>query len=331
MSFTRNTSNMDLGNCSQFFSTARGGKLGSSVPFTKRGNYLYGHATVLSGDRVWAFGGYHLRSFANWVYIYNISTETWSGHETAKASSVALYGKILVGFLHNDRLIAYTYSGRPLLLVLNCLLLDDWSELEVVGEVPAGKRYLSGAYHEANGRLYLCNGPDLYRLSLEFARFERLETKGLKPRRRGEHACCIGSETLFVSGGDSGADFLALHALSLDLLTWSTIQPVTEYVPPPRRCFTISYIKGRIYVFGGMASKRSFDLFSLKKCKWVHIGEQTKALSPEEEFLIRGAGVFGGTSQHSEIHTSDKLIVFGGFGGKFLFNNPLIITPDTTS
>eukprot|EP01105_Mastigella_eilhardi_P021867 TRINITY_DN5327_c0_g1_i1.p2 TRINITY_DN5327_c0_g1~~TRINITY_DN5327_c0_g1_i1.p2 ORF type:complete len:430 (-),score=130.61 TRINITY_DN5327_c0_g1_i1:75-1364(-) len=100
-------------------------------------------------------------------------------------------------------------------------------------------------------------------LDLPAMSWEYVETKGVKPRNRTNHACCAIGKQMFVFGGISGknlddlGDFLVLDT---ETMTWSAVD--APGVPPARCGHVMFTANGNVYVFGGGAEegwKRKFS------------------------------------------------------------------------
>ena len=325
------SSSVDLGNCGAFRSEQKDATFDSTMPFDTGEYYMYGHATVLVGDRVYAFGGYHNQNKVDCMYIYRINRNVWSAHKLKSTYRRRVYGRVKLAFVHNDALFAYVWlhdaanEDSYSLAMLDCIEMEGWEAINPRGKRPVSDQPMTGAFHESSGVAYLCNGSEVYALNAENEKIETVETKGAKPFNRCSHACCTSPTSFIMSGGEQFDSPLELHVLELQFKQWSTIRPITGYKPPHRYLFTLSYVNGEYLHWADIRNSNQFDVFSLEENCWRNI---VPFGWKSDGFELGGAGLMDGTREHAEVHTKDKMIVFGGFGDNFEIENPLFILPD---
>ena len=202
------------------------------------------------------------------------------------------------------------------------LALKEWSKLPVVGPSPPERAYCSGDLLESTGDVLVFGGlitesdPRQYTNELWMLDFSKLqwcmpEVKGTPPKRRYGHASCsVGNRVFYYGGKDKDTFHSDVLILEQSVLGYKSFHWVVLDVDgvTPRTGHSLSYISGRLFLFGGFAVDTyvgDVDVFDLKRKVWA--GDEGKT---DDDILIENKD--GLYSAHSMVATSDKLLVFGG-------------------
>ncbi|CAB1352132.1 unnamed protein product [Coregonus sp. 'balchen'] len=138
------------------------------------------------------------------------------------------------------------------------------------------------------------------------------ETKGEPPSPRHGHALAVAGNIAFLFGGVSTIsheedqpvylnDFYML-TVSATHITWE-VMPQNGVVPPAREGHTLCVVKGKLYLFGGVASPQAGECLPGVYCFDI--------VSLTWERLAKG-GVSLRTIRHSSFAVGDNIYVYGG-------------------
>lgn len=283
---------------------------------------MYGHGAVFVGHYVVVIGGYYSLQKITQLYLYDTIGRVWSAR--AVGNSGHLYGQIKLCFILEDKLFVFLWSGSRVESFLwegDFVLQSNWQKVDRGSSFPTRDRSTIGAYHEWKNQVVFYGDKGVFVLDLNTRKVKHPETKGVAPKIGINQSCCASRTAAYFTSRNQG--LLVLNELNLGTLTWSTVFGNAGMVPPMRAYFSLSYVSGRIFAFGGYSSSERLDVYIIQETRWKSIvprGSGSNALR------LKGS-MDGGTRMHATVHTSDKLIVFGGFGTAFTMLQPLVIRP----
>ncbi|EGD73673.1 hypothetical protein PTSG_05386 [Salpingoeca rosetta] len=185
----------------------------------------------------------------------------------------------------------------------------QWEPVRAKGDVPCKREGHTLTYVPAKNMFVLFAGSDgalekefndVYTLD-ESLTWKRVETKGVPPAPRLNHAADVVDDALYVFGGfEDGQAKNDMFKLDLNTMMWT---PVHANNPPSRRCnHSMTAVGSKLYVFGGRGGEATLynDLFCFdtESRAWtaVKAGGQ-----PPTARDFHSAATFG-----------DKVFVFGG-------------------
>ena len=322
---------LDLGNCVRFQSAFEEATMDSSMGRNDAEYHIYGHGAALIGHRVFTFGGYHHVRAEEELYVLDVTKMQWSARTAYGARSV--FGRVKFAFVYTDMIYAFTLApnNSTVFAALDVVCCESWTPIEVCKEFPLKDAGIVGTFYETKNEAVFFGVAGLFIYNLERQRWQKPDTKGQMPSLGTNQACCASPTSVFFSQKTQRGP-MAVHELRMDTLSWSTIQSINGYFPCSRSFLTLSYIKGRIYAFGGYYGSDQVDVYAVREERWRAIRSSDQEFHGErrdrsESFEITGSGFQQGTRMHAAVHNNDKLFILGGFGVHFKMYRPLVIFP----
>ncbi|KAI0830112.1 galactose oxidase [Trametes gibbosa] len=279
------------------------------------------HTVTLVDNMVWLFGGWDGRTSWQEVFCFNTETMQWtypklSGEipKPCRAHSATLVDQKIYVFgggehadYYNDVYVLDTVMRR-----WHRPLSSATPENERTCVYPPPRRSHTCVFY--NNRLWIFGGgtgtmalDDLWALDLsggiDDLRWDRVETRGKKPRPRGYHtANLIGNVMVVIGGGDIKDIFSDIWCLNLDTLLWSVIR-VGEY--HQRLGHTATQVGSYLFIFGGHDGRYDYRqdllLFNLVSLQY-------------EPRLIAGKPP-ASRGYHAACLADGRVFIFGGFDG----------------
>lgn len=177
----------------------------------------------------------------------------------------------------------------------------EWVSLPECGNSPGPCNMHSAEYIPDRRQIFVFRGGDgteylndLHALDVDTMQWQKVETNGLPPEPRADHASAYMPSTkeFFVFGGWNGTtrlnDFYILDTVTL---TWTRPRLLQQGTMPPARAgMTMSAVKDRLYLFGGNGAEASMSndlhVFDRSSMEWLDSDGTNLVLS---------------TSQHSHV------------------------------
>lgn len=304
---------MDLSSCSSFKARLL---RPSGNPFNNR--LQYGLGAVQIGHKCVLVGGYSERTPK--VYVYDLNRNRWlsflpQNHEVAM-------GRVKVIFTIGDTLYAYLWREgqmrKYVLITYDLIEFSDWHEIDTK-DPPTLPYGVSGCFVERRGEAVVTS-PQKTAISGAVVVYRVRDKSWFHPKTTGEpplldmnHATCSAGTSVFAIGDSKEAPHLCLFHLDVTALPFVWSRPVGgNYFPRSRYLFQASCTVKRIFVYGGYAGNRAFDVYSIQEKRWL------TNIRMDNEWR-------DGTSENAVVQSEERLIVFGGF--QLPAQTPLEITP----
>jgi hypothetical protein len=191
-------------------------------------------------------------------------------------------------------------SDQVLVLDITNPQLLEWVSFPESGTPPGPCNMHSAEYIPDRKQIFVFRGGDgseylndLHALNVDTMKWQKVDTYGLPPERRADHASAYMHSTkeFFVFGGWNGTtrlnDFYILDTVTL---TWTRPKLVQGTMPPARAGMTMSAVKDRLYLFGGNGTESSIS-------NELHVFDRSSMEWLESD----GTNLLLSTSQHSHV------------------------------
>lgn len=200
-------------------------------------------------------------------------------------------------------------SDQVLVLDITNPQVLEWVSFPESENSPGPCNMHSAEYIPDKRQIYVFRGGDgseylndLHALDVDTMKWQKLDTHGLPPERRADHASAYmhATKEFFVFGGWNGTtrlnDFYILDTVTL---TWTrpTTKMLQGTMPPARAGMTMSAVRDRLYVFGGNGAEASTSndlyVFDRSSMEWLESDGKTNI----HLFTVNSSG----SQQHSHL------------------------------
>ncbi|KAK1440483.1 hypothetical protein QVD17_06310 [Tagetes erecta] len=286
----------------------------------------YEHAAAVVDDKMYIFGGNHNGRYLNDLQTLDLRSWTWSKVE-AKSNSedpvrvTPCAGHSLIPW-EGNKLISIAGHSKDASEVISVKAFDlqtyTWSTIKTYGKPPVSRGgqsvTLVGAtlviFGGQDGNRTLLN--DLHILDLETMTWDEIDTIGVSPSPRSDHAAAVHAERylLIFGGGTHATCFNDLHVLDLKTMEWSRPSQQGE-IPSPRAGHAGVTVGESWFIAGGGDNKSGVSetvVLNMSTLSWsvVTTVQGRAPLASEGLSLVL-----------SSYNGEDILVSFGGYNGKY--------------
>ncbi|KAD3067487.1 hypothetical protein E3N88_35367 [Mikania micrantha] len=286
----------------------------------------YEHAAAVVDDKMYIFGGNHNGRYLNDLQTLDLRNWTWSKVEV-KANSedpvkvTPCAGHSLIPW-EGNKLISIAGHSKDASEVITVKAFDlqtyTWSTMKTYGKPPVSRGGQSVTLVGTNlvifggqdGNRTLLN--DLHILDLETMTWDEIDTIGVSPSPRSDHAAAVHAERylLIFGGGTHATCFNDLHVLDLKTMEWSRPSQQGE-IPSPRAGHAGVTVGESWFIVGGGDNKSGVSqtvVLNMSTLSWsvVTTVKGRAPLASEGLSLVL-----------SSYNGEDILVSFGGYNGKY--------------
>ncbi|XP_073310986.1 acyl-CoA-binding domain-containing protein 4-like [Primulina huaijiensis] len=287
-----------------------------------KGRYEHGAAVI--GDKFYIFGGNHNGRYLNDLQVLDMRSWTWSKVEIQAGKDglpTACAGHSLVPWDGNKLLSVAGHtkdSSEALQVKVFDLQTSAWSTLKTYGKPPVSRGGQSVTlvgmtlviFGGQDAKRSLLN--DLHILDLETMTWDEMDTVGVPPSPRSDHAAAVHADRyLLVFGGGSHATcFNDLHVLDLQTMEWS--RPIQQgEIPSPRAGHAGVTVGESWFIVGGGDNKSGVSetvVLNMSTLAWSVV------TAVQARVPLASEGLSLVTSSYS---SGDILVSFGGYNGRY--------------
>lgn len=286
----------------------------------------YEHAAAVVDDKMYVLGGNHNGRYLNDLQRLDLRNWTWSKVEINSNSEVPVTvtpcaGHSLIPW-EGNKLISIAGHSKDPSEVVNVKAFDlqtyTWSTMKTYGKPPVSRGGQSVTLVGSNlvifggedGKRTLLN--DLHILDLETMTWDEIDTLGVSPSPRSDHAAAVHAERylLIFGGGTHATCFNDLHVLDLKTMEWSRPSQQGE-IPSPRAGHAGVTVGESWFIVGGGDNKSGVSetvVLNMSTLSWsvVTTVEGRVPLASEGLSLVL-----------SSYNGEDVLVSFGGYNGRY--------------
>lgn len=286
----------------------------------------YEHAAAVVDDKMYIFGGNHNGRYLNDLQTLDLRNWTWSKVEVkanteAPVTVTPCAGHSLIPW-EGTKLISIAGHSKDSSENMNVKAFDlqtyTWSTMKTYGKGPVSRGGQSVTLVGSNlvifggqdGNRTLLN--DLHILDLETMTWDEIDTLGVSPSPRSDHAAAVHAERylLIFGGGTHATCFNDLHVLDLKTMEWSRPSQQGE-IPSPRAGHAGVTVGESWFIVGGGDNKSGVSetvVLNMSTLSWsvVTTVEGRVPLASEGLSLVL-----------SSYNGEDVLVSFGGYNGRY--------------
>ncbi|XP_076923694.1 acyl-CoA-binding domain-containing protein 4-like [Bidens hawaiensis] len=286
----------------------------------------YEHAAAVVDDKMYVFGGNHNGRYLNDLQTLDLRNWTWSKVEV-KASSedpvrvTPCAGHSLIPW-EGNKLISIAGHSKDASEVVNVKAFDlqtnTWSTMKTNGKPPVSRGGQSVTPVGSN--LVIFGGQDgnrtflndLHILDLETMTWDEIDTIGVSPSPRSDHAAAVHAERflLIFGGGTHATCFNDLHVLDLKTMEWS--RPIQQgEILSPRAGHAGVTVGESWFIVGGGDNKSGVSetvVLNMSTLSWSVVKTVQGRVPLASEGLSLVLSSYNG---------EDILVSFGGYNGKY--------------
>lgn len=286
----------------------------------------YEHAAAVVDDKMYIFGGNHNGRYLNDLQTLDLRNWTWSKVEIRATSEAPMTvtpcaGHSLITW-EGNKLISIAGHSKDPSEVINVKAFDlqtfTWSTMKTYGKPPVSRGGQSVTLVGANvvifggqdGNRTLLN--DLHILDLETMTWDEIETIGVSPSPRSDHAAAVHAERylLIFGGGTHATCFNDLHVLDLKTMEWSRPSQQGE-IPSPRAGHAGVTVGESWFIVGGGDNKSGVSetvVLNMSTLSWSVVTTVEGRVPLASEGLSLVVSSYNG---------EDVLVSFGGYNGRY--------------
>ncbi|KAJ0567835.1 putative acyl-CoA-binding protein, ACBP [Helianthus annuus] len=275
----------------------------------------YEHAATVIDDKMYIFGGNHNGRYLNDLQILDLRNWTWS-----KLRSKQILG--IQGEYHGKEISLYQLQGIQRMLLKLSMAFDlqtySWSNMKTYGKPPVSRGGQSVTlvgntlviFGGQDGNRTLLN--DLHILDFETMTWDEIDTIGVSPSPRADHAAAVHAERylLIFGGGTHSTCFNDLHVLDLKTMEWSKPSQQGE-IPSPRAGHAGVTIGESWFIVGGGDNKSGVSetvVLNMSTLSWSVVTTVQGRVPLASEGLSLVLSSYNG---------EDILVSFGGYNGRY--------------
>ncbi|CAI9764772.1 unnamed protein product [Fraxinus pennsylvanica] len=287
-----------------------------------KGRYEHGAAVI--DDKMYVFGGNHNGRYLNDLQVLDLRSWMWSKVEVQAGTEGAITpcaGHSLIPWDGNKLLSIAGHTKDPsetLQVKVFDLQTRTWSTLKTYGKPPVSRGGQSVT--TVGSTLVIFGGQDakrsllndLHILDLETMTWDEMDTLGVPPSPRSDHAAAVHAERylLIFGGGSHATCFNDLHVLDLQTMEWSRPTQQGE-IPSPRAGHAGVTVGENWFLVGGGDNKSGVSenvVLNMSTLVWsvVTTVQGHIPLASEGSSLVL-----------SSFNGEDILVSFGGYNGRY--------------
>ncbi|KAL2514847.1 Acyl-CoA-binding domain-containing protein 4 [Forsythia ovata] len=287
-----------------------------------KGRYEHGAAVI--DDKMYVFGGNHNGRYLNDLQVLDLRSWMWSKVEVQAGTEGAITpcaGHSLIPWDGNKLLSIAGHTKDPsetLQVKVFDLQTRTWSTLKTYGKPPVSRGGQSVT--PVGSTLVIFGGQDakrsllndLHILDLETMTWDEMDTLGVPPSPRSDHAAAVHADRylLIFGGGSHATCFNDLHVLDLQTMEWSRPTQQGE-IPSPRAGHAGVTVGESWFLVGGGDNKSGVSenvVLNMSTLVWsvVTTVQGRVPLASEGSSLVL-----------SSFNGEDILVSFGGYNGRY--------------
>ncbi|KAL6531334.1 acyl-CoA-binding domain-containing protein 4 [Orobanche minor] len=277
------------------------------------------HGAAIIDDKMCIYGGNHNGRYLNDLQVLNMRSWTWSKVEV-DAGTTPCAGHSLIPW--EGKLLSFAGHTKDPSETLQVKVFDlqtcTWSTLKTYGKPPisrggqsvtlVGTTLVIFGGQDANRSLL----NDLHILDLESMTWDEMDTVGVPPSPRSDHAAAVHADRylLIFGGGSHATCFNDLHVLDIQTMEWSRPMQQGE-IPSPRAGHAGVTIGENWFILGGGDNKSGVSetvVLNMSTLIWsvVTTVQGRVPLASEGSSLVL-----------SSYSGEDILVSFGGYNGRY--------------
>ncbi|KAH6805802.1 acyl-CoA binding protein 4 [Perilla frutescens var. frutescens] len=282
----------------------------------------YEHGAAVIDDKMYIFGGNHNGRYLSDLQVLNMRSWTWSRVEiqAGTGGTTPCAGHSLIPW--DGKLLSVAGHTKDPSKTLQVKVFDlqtcTWSTLKTYGKPPVSRGGQSVTlvgmtlviFGGQDAKRSLLN--DLHILDLETMTWDEMDTVGISPSPRSDHAAAVHADRylLIFGGGSHATCFNDLHVLDLQTMEWSRPTQQGE-IPSPRAGHAGVTVGESWFIVGGGDNKSGVSetvFLNMSTLVWsvVTTVQGRVPLASEGSSLILSS--YGG---------EDILVSFGGYNGRY--------------
>ncbi|KAH6802488.1 acyl-CoA binding protein 4 [Perilla frutescens var. frutescens] len=282
----------------------------------------YEHGAAVIDDKMYIFGGNHNGRYLSDLQVLNMRSWTWSRVEiqAGTGGTTPCAGHSLIPW--DGKLLSVAGHTKDPSETLQVKVFDlqtcTWSTLKTYGKPPVSRGGQSVTlvgmtlviFGGQDAKRSLLN--DLHILDLETMTWDEMDTVGISPSPRSDHAAAVHADRylLIFGGGSHATCFNDLHVLDLQTMEWSRPTQQGE-IPSPRAGHAGVTVGESWFIVGGGDNKSGVSetvVLNMSTLVWsvVTTVQGRVPLASEGSSLILSS--YGG---------EDILVSFGGYNGRY--------------
>ncbi|CAH9073741.1 unnamed protein product [Cuscuta epithymum] len=286
----------------------------------------YEHGAAVIDDKMYIFGGNHNGRYLSDLQALDLKSWTWSRIDV-KAPSEApsplrpCAGHSLIPWEGNKLLSVGGHTkdhSETLQVKVFDLQSHAWSTLKTYGKPPvsrgghsvtvAGTTLVIFGGQDANRSLL----NDLHILDLETMTWDEMDTLGVSPSPRSDHAAAVHAERylLIFGGGSHATCFNDLHVLDLQTMEWSRPTQQGE-IPSPRAGHAGVAVGENWFIVGGGNNRSGVSetvVLNMSTLVWSVVTNVQGRVPLASE---------GSSLTLSSCNGEDVIVSFGGYNGRY--------------
>lgn len=290
----------------------------------------YEHGAAVIDDKMYIYGGNHNGRYLNDLQVLDLRNWTWSRAEV-KAPPVAMEPSSIIASpcaghslipWGKDKLLSIAGHTKDPSESMQVKVFDlqtrSWSALKTYGKPPVSRGGQSATlvgtsiviFGGQDAKRSLLN--DLHILDLETLTWDEIDTLGVPPSPRSDHAAAVHAERylLIFGGGSHATCFNDLHVLDLQTMEWSRPTQQGE-VPSPRAGHAGATVGESWFIAGGGDNKSGAPetvVLNMSTLAWSVVTTVEGRVPLASEGLSLVLSSYSG---------EDILVSFGGYNGRY--------------
>ncbi|KAL9142717.1 hypothetical protein ABFS82_14G189300 [Erythranthe guttata] len=283
----------------------------------------YEHGSAVIDDKMYIFGGNHNGRYLNDLQVLNLRSWSWSKVEVQAGLggvTTPCAGHSLIPW--DGKLLSVAGHTKDPSETLQVKVFDPqtltWSTLKTYGKPPVSRGGQSVTlvgmtlviFGGQDAKRSLLN--DLHILDLETMTWDEMDSVGVPPSPRSDHAAAVHADRylLIFGGGSHATCFNDLHVLDLQTMEWSRPTQQGE-IPSPRAGHAGVTVGENWFIVGGGDNKSGVSetvVLNMSTLAWsvVTTVQGRIPLASEGSSLVL-----------SSYSGEDILVSFGGYNGRY--------------
>ncbi|KAL7084001.1 hypothetical protein ACP275_14G198300 [Erythranthe tilingii] len=283
----------------------------------------YEHGSAVIDDKMYIFGGNHNGRYLNDLQVLNLKSWSWSKVEVQAGLggiTTPCAGHSLIPW--DGKLLSVAGHTKDPSETLQVKVFDPqtltWSTLKTYGKPPVSRGGQSVTlvgmtlviFGGQDAKRSLLN--DLHILDLETMTWDEMDSVGVPPSPRSDHAAAVHADRylLIFGGGSHATCFNDLHVLDLQTMEWSRPTQQGE-IPSPRAGHAGVTVGENWFIVGGGDNKSGVSetvVLNMSTLAWsvVTTVQGRIPLASEGSSLVL-----------SSYSGEDILVSFGGYNGRY--------------
>nr|AIS76201.1 acyl-coA binding protein [Brassica napus] len=289
----------------------------------------YEHGAAVIQDKMYIYGGNHNGRYLGDLHVLDLKSWTWSRVETKVATESEETSPTLLSPCAGHSLIPWDNKllsigghtkdhSESMQVKVFDTHTSTWSMLKTYGKPPVSR---GGQSVTVVGKTLVIFGGqdakrsllnDLHVLDLETMTWDEIDSIGVSPSPRSDHAAAVHAERylLIFGGGSHATCFGDLHVLDLQTMEWSRPAQQGE-APTPRSGHAGVTIGENWFIVGGGDNKSGASesvVLNMSTLSWSVIASVEGCVPLASEGLSLVVSSYNG---------EDVLVAFGGYNGRY--------------